>query len=80
MNKQFSLKMKFIAKKKGRMSNLNNNAEATVHRSSITKIESQREEAVAWCRENECCVYLALKSGLFLLIKHRISQTYMDPH
>ena len=47
MNKQFSLKMKFIAKKKGRMSNLNNNAEATVHRSSITKRESQIQEAVS---------------------------------
>ena len=48
-------------------------AEATVHRSSITKKESQLEKAVAWCRENECCVYLALKSGLFPLIKHRTS-------
>ena len=61
--------MKFSTKK-GRMSNPNNNVEATVCRSAIMKRESQPQEAVAWCREHNCCGYLALKSGLFPLIKH----------
>ena len=43
--------------------------EAKVRRNCITNRESQLQEAVAWCKENGCRGYLALKSGLFPLIK-----------
>ena len=54
-----------------RLSNPNNSTEAKVVRKKIVSKEEQLNQAVLWCRENKCCGYSAMKSGLCPSVKNR---------
>ena len=49
----------------------NNKAEAKVAFSNSKRKSLELEAAIEWCNENNSSGYMAIKSGLFPLIKHR---------